>query len=89
MSDRDNPDYRNSIKESISAVESLCIKIVGNKMRSFQLLLDEIVKKVQLDRDLQQGFQKIYSWSSDKEGIRHALMDDPNLSFDDAKFMLV
>ena len=58
-------------------------------MRSFQLLLDEIVKKVQLDRDLQQGFQKIYSWSSDKEGIRHALMNDPNLSFDDAKFMLV
>lgn len=29
MSDRQNPDYRNSIKESISAVESIC-KIVTN-----------------------------------------------------------
>ncbi len=30
MSDRQNPDYRNSIKESISAVESIC-KIVTNE----------------------------------------------------------
>jgi len=30
FSDRKNPDYRNSIKESISAVESLC-KIITNK----------------------------------------------------------
>lgn len=29
MSDRQNPDYRNSIKESISAVESIC-KVVTN-----------------------------------------------------------
>jgi hypothetical protein len=31
ISNRDNPDYRNSIKESISAIESLCVQIVGKK----------------------------------------------------------
>jgi hypothetical protein len=30
LSDRENPDYRNSIKESISAVESLCKTVSGN-----------------------------------------------------------
>ncbi|MCZ5936323.1 hypothetical protein O5264_29290, partial [Escherichia coli] len=30
MTDREQPDYRNSIKESISAIESLCRKITGN-----------------------------------------------------------
>lgn len=33
VSDRDNPDEGNSIKESISAVESLCSAIVGKKAR--------------------------------------------------------
>ncbi|MGB9168006.1 MAG: hypothetical protein WCB31_03670 [Nitrososphaeraceae archaeon] len=31
MSDREKPDYRNSIKESISEVESLCVRITRNK----------------------------------------------------------
>ena len=30
LSDRNNPDYRNSIKESISAVESICKKIAND-----------------------------------------------------------
>lgn len=29
LSDKKNPDYRNSIKESISAVEAICQKITG------------------------------------------------------------
>jgi hypothetical protein len=31
LSDRHNPDYRNSIKESISAVESACKKLTGDQ----------------------------------------------------------
>jgi hypothetical protein len=31
LSDRKHPDYRNSIKESISSVEAICRKIGGNK----------------------------------------------------------
>lgn len=31
LSDRQNPDYRNSVKESISAVESACKKLTGDQ----------------------------------------------------------
>ena len=31
----------------------------------------------------------MYGYSCDAEGISHALMDEPNLAFEDAKFMLV
>ena len=32
---------------------------------------------------------KLYGFTSDKGGIRHALMDEPSLGYSDAKFMLV
>jgi hypothetical protein len=31
----------------------------------------------------------LYGYTSDSSGIRHALQDEPNLDFVDAKFMLV
>jgi hypothetical protein len=31
----------------------------------------------------------MYGYTSDAEGIRHALMDEPTLESEDAKFMLV
>jgi hypothetical protein len=39
MTDREQPDYRNSIKESISAIESLCRKITGNDKGTLGLVL--------------------------------------------------
>jgi hypothetical protein len=38
---------------------------------------------------LAEGLSKLYGWTSDAEGIRHALMDEPSLSFAEAKYMLV
>ncbi len=34
-------------------------------------------------------FGTLYGYTSDADGIRHALMDLPTLTFDDAKFFLV
>ena len=31
----------------------------------------------------------MYGWTSDAEGIRHGLQDEPDLGFEDAKYMLV
>lgn len=39
--------------------------------------------------DLKEAFKKLYGYTSDADGIRHALMDESNLDFEDAKFMLV
>ena len=91
LSDRQNPDPRNSIKESISAVESLCQKIVGRDNATLGDALNVIRSKKQIDlpQSLRDALNKIYGYASSAQGIRHALSDEPTLSADDARFMLV
>jgi hypothetical protein len=89
LSDRKKPDFRNSIKESISAVESLCQKITGDDSAELGKALKKIGDKITIHAALQQGFIKIYGWTSDSDGIRHAMMDEPNLDQEDALYMLV
>ncbi|MBL7788231.1 MAG: hypothetical protein JNL75_00190 [Chitinophagales bacterium] len=89
ISDKKNPDYRNSIKESISAVESVAKSISDNKKDSLAGALDKIKSKTNIHSALERGFKQIYGYTSDSEGIRHALMDEDEPSFEDAKFMLV
>jgi len=89
FSDRKNPDYRNSIKESISAVEAIAILITKNPKTSLEKALSSIESKIGLHGALKSAFSKLYGYTSDAEGIRHALTEEPNLSSDDAKFMLV
>jgi len=88
LSDRKSPDYRNSIKESISAVESLVQKTVGKKGTLGQLI-EKIEEHFELHKALKKSFRELYGYTSDKDGIRHAMLDEPNLDFEDAKFMLV
>ena len=89
FSDRKNPDYRNSIKESISAVEALCRIITDNPKATLGDALKEVEKKVELHGALQGAFDKLYGYTSDEGGIRHSLLTESNLNFEDAKFMLV
>lgn len=88
LSDRNSPDYRNSIKESISAVESLSNLITGEKSTLGEALR-ELETKVTIHPALKKGFSNIYGYTSDASGIRHGLLEEPNLDFEDAKFMLV
>lgn len=92
LSDKKSPDYRNSIKESISSVESICKMISGNSSATMTQALTEIEKtgKIELHVDMKDAFQKLYWYTSDADGIRHSLMDGKiTPDFDDAKFMLV
>lgn len=89
ISDRKSPDYRNSIKESISSVEALCNFITKKPKATLGNALREIEKKVDIHKALKSAFSSLYGYTSDAQGIRHALMDVPNLDFEDAKFMLV
>jgi hypothetical protein len=45
--------------------------------------------KGQLHSALREAFKKLYGWTSDEDGIRHALMEESSLDFSDAQFMLV
>lgn len=89
MSDRKNPDYRNSIKESISAVESLVKLITENPKAELGDGLKLIESKVGLHGALKNAFSSLYGYTSNADGIRHALLEESNLTFADAKFMLV
>jgi hypothetical protein len=90
MSDRKNPDYRNSIKESISAVEAICCQITGKPKADLHLALNTLESKgVRLHGALKKAFDHLYGYTSNMGGVRHKLMDDPQTDFEDAKFMLV
>jgi len=89
LSDRKNPDYRNSIKESVSAVESVAKIISNNSKDSLGASLDKIKGKIKIHSALEKGFKQIYGYTSDSDGIRHALTEEANCDFEDAKFMLV
>jgi hypothetical protein len=89
LSDKTNPDYRNSIKESISAVESLSKVISNNQKDSLGGALDKIKGKQKIHQSLEKGFEQLYGYTSDNGGIRHALMDNQDCFFEDALFMLV
>lgn len=89
LSDRKSPDYRNSIKESISSVETICRLIAGSDDVTLGQALKTLNGKIDIHPALQKAFNSLYGYTSDEDGIRHALMDVPDLDFEDAKFMLV
>jgi hypothetical protein len=89
LSSKTNPDYRNSIKESISAVESICQQITGDKNAELGKALKKLSSKLAIHGALEQAFTKLYGYTSDSDGIRHAMMDETNLDIEDALYMLV
>lgn len=89
LSDRHNPDYRNSIKESISAVESICKQITGDNKAELGKALNILNSIIPIHGALEKGFKSLYGYTSDEQGIRHAMMDEPNLHQEDAMYMLI
>ncbi|WP_201546914.1 AbiJ-NTD4 domain-containing protein [Psychrobacter lutiphocae] len=90
LSSRENPDYRNSIKESISAVESFCKILTGDSTATLGKALNKIEKSHKIHGALRSAFTALYGYTSDSGGIRHSLLEDNiEVSMEDAKFMLV
>lgn len=90
LSDRKNPDYENSIKESISAVEAMCVSILG-KGATLGAALKQLEKGgVVIHPSLKLAFEKLYGYTNDANGIRHAgNIGGASSTFEEAKFMLV
>lgn len=89
---RPDGDYRNSIKESISAVEAFCREKTGentlgkalNRMEANGIVFPQLLKV---------AFDKLYAYTNQPDtGIRHALMDNEGAytpASEEALFMLV
>lgn len=90
LSDRKKPDYPKSVDCSISAVESQCRILLDDPNPTLGKALTLIEDKgITLHGSLKTGFQKLYGFASDADGIRHAGLNPSNVDADLAKFMLV
>lgn len=89
---RPTGDYRNSIKESISAVEAFCREKTGENTLGKALKQLES-KGIVIPPLLKSAFEKLYAYTNHEDtGIRHALMDDEGNytpTAEEALFMLV
>jgi len=85
MSDRKDPDYENSIKESISALESL-VKILTRKEGS----LSGLIERLDIHQAMKRGFKELYDWTSKEGGIRHGKSGKSlTPGFAEARYMLI
>ena len=78
-----------AVRESIHAVESTARQI-DPSARTLEPALRELEKAGALHPALKKAFSSLYGYTSDEQGIRHALIDktQPNVGQDEAVFML-
>jgi hypothetical protein len=89
LSDRKSPDYRNSVKESISAVESLAQSVTASPKATLGEALKVLGPAVGMHGAFRDALAKLYGFTSDADGIRHAILEESNVTHTDALFMLV
>lgn len=88
-SQKPHADYRNSIKESISSIESMAIIISGKSKAKLQDALVVLQEKSYLHGAMKDAFLKLYGYTSDAGGIRHAMVEASSVDEKEARFMLV
>lgn len=90
LGDRLNPDYANSIKESISAIEALCQALTGKPKATLGDALKYLEDQGIIHGALKATFAALYGYTSDAAGIRHGKgfgADRPDQA--DARFILI
>lgn len=88
LADRQTPDYPNSIKESISAVEAVVKKITGENTLGAGLGKLEAAG-LTIHPALKGAWSKMYGWTSDDDGIRHGGIEAADADQALAKYVLV
>ena len=78
------PDYENSIKESISAVES-CLMVLLNEPNG---TLGKIIKRADLDPDIERLVSQAYGYTSNRAFVRHGGTTASTLTRLEAEFFL-
>jgi hypothetical protein len=78
------PDFENSIKESISAVES-CLMVLLNEPKG---TLGKLIKQANLDTDIERLVSQAYGATSNKAFVRHGGTVESDLTRAEAEFYL-
>ena len=82
-------DYPGAVRESIHAVESTA-RQTNPHAKTLEPALKSLEGAGGLHPALKRAFSNLYGYTSDEQGIRHALIDNPqpNVGQDEAVFML-
>lgn len=70
-------------------MESVCKVVVGDDGATLGRALNILEEHDQIHGALKAGISSLYGYTSDAEGIRHAMLEEPTVTFSDAKFMLL
>ena len=90
FANRKKPDYENSIKESISAVESICCVITNSEHGTLGKTLKKLKDNgVHIHSAMESAFSSLYGYTSDEDGIRHGSIDFHEAPIEDARYMLI
>jgi hypothetical protein len=93
FSSRDNPNYGHAAKEAVSAVETLCRRIVAKPNITLGEALKEIGRsgKPQIHGALLSSFSSLYGYASDKGYLRHGGKPDDltDVTLEEAQVVLV
>jgi len=90
LAQRPDPDCANAIKEALTAVESLCSTLTGERHRGLKPGLDELRQRgVALHGALKKGLENLYGWASDDPGIRHGGPAAPSVELAEARLAVV
>jgi hypothetical protein len=80
---------RDSIRESIHAVESMCRLLTGDRYATLGEALNKLKGKIAIPEELEHSLHKLYGFTSNAQGVRHAIFDEANLTLREARFMVV
>lgn len=83
------PDVRNAITEAVSAVESASRVIAKKKKANLGDALKVLERGGHVHPALKEAWLRLYGYTSDEHGLRHAMTEDPNIDFATAKYMVV
>jgi DNA-binding transcriptional ArsR family regulator len=89
LSQKPRPDLRNAITEAISAVESAARVVTGKPKATLGDALKVLEKGGHVHPSLKEAWLKIYGYTSDEQGLRHAMIEDPHIDLPTAKYMVV
>lgn len=90
LSDRESPDYRNAIKESMSAVESELCAMIGDPNKALGAAMSKAEQQFGIVPMFKSSVEKLYQFSNGDSGARHSLSDQSyEVTFADAKYVLV
>jgi hypothetical protein len=86
-----NPDYPNTIKDSLCAVESLCKIIANNGAKTLPDTLPILKNEanIELHPSLAKSLDSLYGYRNVKSGVSHGGTVQSNEGFEEAKFFLI